>query len=106
MNILNNALDAVETKGEIGVRTQFEDEQVKICISDNGVGMSQEVKERILDPFYSTKDLGKGTGLGLSISFGIIEKHRGSIEVHTNVGQGSEFIIGLPTHVSEPATVA
>ncbi len=106
MNILSNALDAVDTQGEIRIKTLIHDELVTISIRDNGRGMSLEVKERIFDPFYSTKDFGKGTGLGLSISFGIIEKHKGSIEVRSVVGQGSEFIITLPTHVSEPARVA
>ena len=58
--------------------------------------MNEKVKTKIFDPFFTTKDVGKGTGLGLAISFGIIEKHGGKIEVESEVGKGSEFIITLP----------
>jgi two-component system, NtrC family, sensor kinase len=67
-----------------------------VKISDNGCGMTDEVKAKIFDPFFTTKDVGKGTGLGLSISYGIIEKHGGKIEVESKVGKGSEFRILLP----------
>jgi hypothetical protein len=63
--------------------------------------MSREVKEHIFEPFYTTKDVGKGTGLGLSISFGIIEEHKGNIDVISEPGKGSEFIISLPKTQSE-----
>jgi signal transduction histidine kinase len=69
---------------------------VKIIIKDNGIGMTSEVKEHIFDPFYTTKEVGKGTGLGLSISYGIIEKHNGNIDVISEPGKGTEFIISLP----------
>ena len=67
-----------------------------ISFADNGQGMSKEVQEKIFDPFFTTKDVGKGTGLGLSISYGIIENHRGEIQVKSTPGEGSEFIIRLP----------
>ena len=58
--------------------------------------MTEDVRSRIFEPFFTTKAVGKGTGLGLSISYGIIEKHKGSIEVKSEVGKGTEFIITLP----------
>jgi signal transduction histidine kinase len=63
--------------------------------------MSPEVKARIFEPFYTTKDVGKGTGLGLSITYGIIEQHHGNIDVISEPGIGTEFIISLPTRQSD-----
>jgi len=67
-----------------------------IKISDNGIGMTPEVKARIFDPFFTTKDVGEGTGLGLSIVYKIIESHKGTIEVESEPGAGTEFTIKLP----------
>ena len=96
MNILSNAIQAIGEKGTIYIRTWQEEEEVKISIKDSGSGMSEETKKKVFDPFFTTKEVGKGTGLGLSISFGIIKKHHGRIEVHSEKGKGSEFIITLP----------
>ncbi|HKR05146.1 MAG TPA: ATP-binding protein, partial [Bacteroidia bacterium] len=96
MNIISNAIDAISENGKIIITTSKENDRIKISICDNGKGMSREVKQKIFDPFFTTKDVGKGTGLGLSISYGIIEKHKGNIEVNSEVGKGSEFLISLP----------
>jgi len=97
MNILTNSLQAVEAgKGELFIQTVSSAIGIKIIIKDNGKGMSQEVKEHIFEPFYTTKEVGQGTGLGLSISYGIIEKHNGNIDVISEPGKGTEFIISLP----------
>ena len=101
MNILTNSIQAIQGKGEIVIQTISSDIGIKIIIKDNGRGMSPEVKEHIFEPFYTTKDVGKGTGLGLSISFGIIEQHKGNIDVISEPGKGSEFIISLPLTQSE-----
>jgi signal transduction histidine kinase len=101
MNILTNSVQAIEGKGEIFIQTISSDIGVKIIIKDNGRGMSAEVKEHIFVPFYTTKDVGQGTGLGLSISFGIIEQHKGNIDVISEPGKGTEFIISLPKTQSE-----
>jgi signal transduction histidine kinase len=69
---------------------------VRISIKDNGRGIPENLKEKIFEPFYTTKAVGKGTGLGLSISHGIIEKLNGRIEVNSRVGEGTEFAIILP----------
>ncbi len=96
MNIIYNASDAIKEKGEIAISTKEENGSIYIAIRDNGVGMTEEVKSHIFEPFYTTKPVGKGTGLGLSISYGIIEKHKGTIEVKSEVGKGTEFMITLP----------
>ncbi|MFA6260594.1 MAG: ATP-binding protein [Bacteroidia bacterium] len=96
MNLIYNAADAIPEKGKIEIKTWLEDESIKISITDNGKGMSEEIRSRIFEPFYTTKDVGKGTGLGLSISFGIIEKHNGKITVDSKEGIGTTFTISLP----------
>ncbi len=96
MNILYNATDAIIGEGEINITTGLAKRNLFISIKDSGTGMSDEVKSKIFEPFFTTKDVGKGTGLGLSISYGIIEKHKGTIEVKSEVGKGTEFIITLP----------
>lgn len=96
MNILSNAIQAIHDKGEIFIKTWEEEPMVKISIKDTGSGMSEVTKQKIFDPFFTTKEVGKGTGLGLSISYGIIEKHKGKIEVNSEPGKGTEFIISVP----------
>ncbi|SMD39039.1 Tetratricopeptide repeat-containing protein [Reichenbachiella faecimaris] len=97
VNLINNAIDAIDENGEIKIRTiNLDDSSIEIRISDNGTGMPEDVKAKIFDPFFTTKEIGKGTGLGLSISHGIIEKHRGTIRVESKMGVGTTFIINLP----------
>jgi signal transduction histidine kinase len=69
---------------------------IQISIKDTGQGIPENIREKIFDPFFTTKRIGKGTGLGLSISQSIIEKHNGSIDIKSEVGKGSEFVIMLP----------
>jgi len=102
MNILSNAIAAISGSGTITVSTGVSDGQVRISIADTGCGMTDAVKARLFEPFFTTKDVGEGTGLGLSISHGIIERHGGSIDVHSEPGRGSEFIIRIPFSVKEP----
>lgn len=99
LNILSNALDAVEhcANPVITIITwQVDMKHVAISISDNGKGMTQEMKKHVFDPFFTTKDVGKGVGLGLTISYGIVKEHQGTIEVESEVGKGSKFTIILP----------
>lgn len=96
INMLNNASQAIEGKGTINIKTVIHDDQLQISLKDTGSGMPDEIKDRIFDPFFTTKEVGQGTGLGLSISFGIVEKHKGKIEVKSEKDKGSEFIISLP----------
>jgi signal transduction histidine kinase len=102
MNLIDNAIDAIKdryedrTKGVLTVVTSQVDNKVIVKITDNGCGMPEDVKNRIFDPFYTTKDVGKGTGLGLSISYGIMEKHNGHISVESEPHVGTTFTIELP----------
>lgn len=96
MNILSNAAQAIKDKGIIRIKTGEDSKNVYIKISDNGAGIPSEIISKIFDPFFTTKDVGKGTGLGLSISYSIIKNHNGNIEVESDVGKGSTFIISLP----------
>jgi two-component system NtrC family sensor kinase len=97
LNLLNNAIQAIEGKGEIWIRTQrLAETQVVITISDSGKGMDQETRQRIFEPFFTTKAVGQGTGLGLSISYGIIKQHQGQIELDSTPGKGTTFRLILP----------
>jgi len=101
MNILTNAVQATlirtgDVPGVIRVTTSLLNDHVVVSIKDNGIGMSDEVKARMYDPFFTTKPVGEGTGLGLAIVYGIIEDHQGNITVDSIVGQGTEFRILLP----------
>lgn len=102
LNLIVNAADAIETeqrgeKGKIVITTQCNDQQVVFSITDNGSGMSDDVRQRIFDPFYTTKGVGKGTGQGLAIAYTIVkQKHNGTIECTNNPDKGTTFTISLP----------
>ncbi|MGD0755069.1 MAG: AAA family ATPase [Bacteroidales bacterium] len=96
MNILSNAVDAIDEKGTITISTSISGESVKVSIKDTGYGIHENLKTKIFDPFFTTKGVGKGTGLGLSISQSIIEKHKGTISFKSEQGNGTVFIITLP----------
>ena len=96
VNMLVNAAQAIDQRGEIVVRTGALDGKVWIEIADNGSGIAAENLKRIFDPFFTTKPVGKGTGLGLSISYGIVHKHHGEIAVESQPGRGTTFRIVLP----------
>jgi signal transduction histidine kinase len=78
------------------VRSGVQGESVWLEVSDNGCGMPEDVKKRIFEPFYTTKEVGKGTGLGLSISWEIVQRHNGEIEVTSAPGEGTRFRVTLP----------
>lgn len=100
MNILTNAVQALPDKGTIAIKTSLDetDNTIKISIRDTGKGMSEATQSKIFQPFFTTKKVGEGTGLGLSISYGIVQKHKGTIDVVTALGVGTEFIITLPVN--------
>jgi len=96
LNILNNAFYAVEDSGMVAITSwEHDPDTVGVSIQDNGVGMSEEIKSHIFEPFFSTRK-GYGTGLGLSITYGIIRKLGGSIEVQSKEGEGATFTAFLP----------
>jgi signal transduction histidine kinase len=94
-NLIFNAVDAMPKGGAITLRTHPEGEAVVLEISDTGIGMSEEVRERCLEPFFSTKGE-RGTGLGLSMVFGIIHRHGGTIDIKSESGKGTTFALSLP----------
>lgn len=101
MNLLINAAQAIETKGDIQIRTGCAGQDVWVEISDSGKGIALENLPRLFEPFFTTKPVGKGTGLGLSISQNIVRKHGGRIEVVSQLGVGSRFRIWLPIRPPE-----
>ncbi len=109
MNLCSNARDSMSEGGLITISTKFgapnendkllgPDAYAIITVSDNGPGIDENIKERIFEPYFTTKDVGKGTGLGLSIVYGIIERHKGRIEVDSRIGEGTAFTIYLPVY--------
>lgn len=96
LNILTNAIQAIEGKGDIWISTKIvKKDEIQITIRDSGKGIAPEHLDRIFDPFFTTKEVGKGTGLGLSVSYGIMKKHNGDIRVESKVSEGSTFTIVL-----------
>lgn len=96
MNLLVNAAHALEGHGTITIRTGHDDEQVWVQVQDTGRGIKPEHLTRIFEPFFTTKPVGQGTGLGLSLAYGIVKKHDGSLEVKSELGQGTVFKVILP----------
>jgi signal transduction histidine kinase len=106
LNLLTNALDAIESGGEIRIYAHhrreviepaFKQEWLDVFVSDTGSGISPENLPRVFDPFFTTKEVGKGTGLGLAISQSLVEQHKGSIEVRSEgIGKGTVVIVSLP----------
>jgi len=101
MALMLNAVDAMDDRGTLSVRTgpsPHRSDEVVLEIEDNGIGIPRADQSKIFEPFYTTKPPGRGTGLGLSICYGIVEDHRGRIEVDSQPGRGSIFRVYLPVH--------
>ena len=106
LNVVNNACYALDEKTkkhipgftpEVIISTQKVHERIEIRIRDNGTGIPDAVREKIFNPFFTTKPTGKGTGLGLSMSFDIVtQMHKGKLEVQSKEGEYTEFIITIP----------
>jgi signal transduction histidine kinase len=102
LNIISNGVYAVRKKyadkdgGEITIATKADEDYINISIADNGIGMDENTKKRLYEPFFTTKDVGEGTGLGMSIAYNTIIKHNGYINIISELGVGTEFIIKLP----------
>ena len=106
LNLINNAFYAVDEKKKktgkdyepiVTVSTKKLNGKMEIKVGDNGNGIPQKVLDKIFQPFFTTKPTGQGTGLGLSLSYDIVKAHGGELKVETKEGEGSEFIIKLPT---------
>jgi signal transduction histidine kinase len=97
MNLLANAAQAVsKTGGVVTIATRFADNKLSVSVCDTGSGISPQVIEKIFDPFFTTKPVGEGSGLGLSIAFGIVERHKGTISVESEPGNGATFTVEIP----------
>ena len=100
LNLLINALQATPEGGSISVLLEVIDDQVIVNVSDTGAGIDAEHLPRIFEPFFTTRENQGGTGLGLSIISGIVEKHKGKIEVQSELGQGTTFTLTFPADTS------
>ncbi len=100
VNLIVNAVDAMPRGGNMTISCRREDGRLKLEFSDNGTGMPEDVRQKIFEPFFSTKGA-HGTGLGLSVSYSIIERHEGTISVTSEPGNGTTFTIDLPAVVAE-----
>jgi PAS domain S-box-containing protein len=103
VNMIVNAVDAMPRGGRLLITCQRRDERLQVHFSDNGIGMPEDVKQKIFEPFFSTKGA-HGTGLGLSVSYSIIERHSGSISVVSEPGSGTNFTIDLPAITATAST--
>lgn len=96
VNILINALDAIEGNGIVAIKSTHDNKYLYVTIEDDGCGMDEITQNKIFDPFFTTKRVGKGTGLGLSVSYGIIKKFHGDISVESELNKGTKFTIKIP----------
>jgi PAS domain S-box-containing protein len=106
INLVSNAIDAMDEKSsqpgigdapkKLCIKSFVENDQVTVHVTDTGTGMSEEVKNKIFHPFFTTKKVGKGTGLGVSISYGIVKDYNGSIEIDSEIGTGTTFKLTFP----------
>jgi signal transduction histidine kinase len=106
LNLVANALDATRRGGKVTVSTRAIRDGVEVHVVDTGSGIDPAIRDKIFDPFFTTKPPGEGTGLGLSISYGIVQEHGGRIDFDSTPGQGTRFIVRLPSkaHLTpEPA---
>ena len=94
-NLIDNAIDAVSEGGTVDITARHIRNNVVVSVVDNGPGVPADIRDRIFDPFFSTKPVGQGTGLGLDIVRRLIQRHNGVIELHSEPGR-TEFCVTLP----------
>ena len=105
VNILINAVDAIierqqteQIEGKIMIETSCIEDNLLVSFADNGIGMPEDISQKIFEPFYTSKKEGKGTGLGLWVSYGIIKSSQGDIKAESKLNRGTTFTISLPIH--------
>jgi len=98
LNLVMNAAESMPNGGEVVVRTSLDPSQndVLLQVEDSGTGIPAELLPRIFDPFFTTKEAGKGVGLGLSVVYGIVDAHKGTLDVSSKVDEGTTFTVRLP----------
>jgi signal transduction histidine kinase len=101
VNLVVNAIQAMPEGGTITIRTASQNKGVILTVLDTGVGIEEELHDKVFMPFFTTKDVDEGTGLGLAVVHGIVTAHKGTVEVESNVGHGTKFIVYLPLNGDE-----
>lgn len=96
LNLCRNGMEAMDDKGTLTIETRLEGDQVQLYVADTGIGISENELERLFEPFFTTKS--KGTGLGLALCMSIVQRHHGTIDVKSRLGEGTVFIISFPVH--------
>ncbi|MFO7177190.1 MAG: response regulator [Pseudomonadota bacterium] len=96
MNLVSNAIDAIEGEGVVRLSSGVEGGMYEIVVADTGKGIPSELRERVLEPFFTTKPVGQGTGLGLSIAYSIVKQHGGTLELRDRAGGGTEAVVRIP----------
>jgi len=96
MNLLANAVEAIEGPGKITVTATHANGTFCLSVHDTGKGIPKAIRHRIFEPFFTTKPVGQGTGLGLAVSYSIVQAHGGAIEVTSEEGGGTEFVVKIP----------
>jgi two-component system NtrC family sensor kinase len=105
--LIMNAIDAMPRGGTLWLEDRLictgvnDETEIEIKVRDNGTGIAPDILPHIFEPFLTTKERGHGTGLGLAIARGIVERHKGHIDVQTELGQGTTFIVTLPTQATD-----
>jgi PAS domain S-box-containing protein len=102
LNLAGNAMDAMPKGGRIDLRTRASEKRaghVEIVVRDTGTGIPKEIRSKVFEPFFTTKEVGKGTGLGLALVYEIVSKHGGLVELESEVGKGTTFVVSLPAGV-------
>jgi two-component system NtrC family sensor kinase len=109
INLITNAIHALAKAngGNIWLTTRAEGGKVVVTVKDDGPGIDEKVRDRLFEPFVTTKAVGEGTGLGLSICYGIVKRFDGEIRVYSQPGEGTTFTVILPAHIptSQPPGV-
>jgi signal transduction histidine kinase len=105
LNLSLNACEAMPKGGTLWIASGLRDGKVTVSLTDTGAGIKAELLDRIFEPFFTTKPVGKGTGLGLSVSDGIVQQHGGTLEVQSEEGHGSTFVIALPQLADSPQSL-
>ena len=104
-NVIFNALDAMPSGGSLTIHAGTEGNRVFVSVTDSGRGMTEEIRRRVFDPFFTTKGV-KGNGLGMSVAYGIVNRHKGDIEIESEVGKGTTVRILLPVNLNAVRQVA
>jgi len=106
VNLLLNAVQAMPQGGQLQLKTAVADGRIVVTIADTGCGIAPEHLDKIFDPFFTTKEPGQGTGLGLAIVHGAVQRHQGTIDAKSRVGEGTVFTLTFPAHPTPPPAFA